>query len=427
MNNNPPDLLLIVDHDRRFRDTQAAGQKIVPLDEAEKIALLASAFTARVQRVAFVSEHDPDGLRAFRTAGYETIQVNGNRNRVLNARIDSWGKLLAEGGQINHLVVVSPDQQFETLLRKTKQSAGTVHLWAPAEQTPGALKKPAYDYRDLGELLPAKSETRIFIDYENIHISLERQGFQPDPKKLIGAIKKMTVDLGNLVSLEAYADWKELELHSHIDLQRQLAELEVNTHYLISRHGKNSADMRIVKDIRDALELTSDRQNLNRIVLVSGDGDFRAVIEAIQEHGKEALVIGLRRNLSAALASSANEVRYLDDALNVFPSEVSSEKTRSLEAEQMKYLATWVRTRLTKALKKLPYVDSHYLATGMAQDWQLQKWGIAQTQSESRACLFSLSACGVIRHIKRPHPKTPWHAIDTWQLPEEQEARLRAD
>jgi uncharacterized LabA/DUF88 family protein len=421
------DLLLIVDHDRRFRDTQAAGQNVIPAEEAEKIALMASAFTARMQRVAFVSEHDPDGLRAYREAGYETIQVNGNRNQVLSARIGGWRKMLAEGGHLKHLVIVSPDEQFETLMRKTKQAEGLVHLWAPAEQTPPELKKSSYDFRDIGEMLPIKAETIIFIDYENIHITLERHGFQPDPKKLITAIKTMAADLGNIVSLEAYADWKELERHSQMDIQRRLAELDVNTHYLVSQHGKNSADMRIVKDIRDALEPISGRHNLKRIMVVSGDRDFRDVICAIQEHGKEAIVMGLQGSLSADLARSANKVRYLDDELKTPVDKIVCSSTPyNANLEQINYLTSWVTARITKALEKLPYVDSHYLATGMAQDAQLQKWGLAQTQRAACDWLFFLASMGRIVHVKMSHPKTPRHNIDIWKLPGERSGFCKA-
>jgi uncharacterized LabA/DUF88 family protein len=415
------DLLLIVDHDRRYRDTQAAGQKIIPADEAEKIALMASAFTARVQRVAFVSTHDPEGLRAYQDAGYETIQVNGNRSQVLGARIGNWGKMLAEGGHLNHLVIVSPDEQFKTLMLKAKQSDGTIHLWAPAEQTPLELQRSFYDFRDIDEMLPTKSETLIFIDYENIHITLERQGLQSDPTKLINAIKKMTADLGNIVGLEAYADWKELERHSLIDIQRQLAELDINTHYLISHHGKNSADMRIVKDIRDALEPASGKRNLKRIVLISGDRDFRDVVSAVQEHGKEAVVIGFRSNMSADLARSASEVRYLDDELSALFEKDAHPTPGNSNHEQVKYMTSWVTKRIAKASQKLPYIDSHYLAAGMAQNFQLQEWGIAQTQSEAYAWLVFLAKEGIITQIKMPHPKTPWRIIDTWRLPSQKE------
>ncbi len=315
MNNTPASLLLIVDHDRRFRDAQEAGQRLSPSDEAEKIALMASAFAANMKRVAFVSEHDPEGLHAFLNAGYETIQVNGNREQVLSARIGNWRQMLTEGNPLNHLVVVSPDRQFEPLILKAKQSDGAVHVWAAGESTPRELKRPFYNFRDLNDMFPNKSEIIVYLDYENLHITLERNGFETDPQKLMSAIKTMAADFGTILSFEAYADWGELERHGRTAIQRQLAELEVNTHYLISRHGKNSADMRIVKDVRDALELLTSRHNLQKIVLVSGDSDFRDLVFTIREHGKGAVVLGLKDSMSASLAKAACEVRYLDNLL----------------------------------------------------------------------------------------------------------------
>lgn len=492
MNNDNKDMLLIVDQDRRFRDMEAAGQNAVPSDDAENIALIANAYAVARRRVAFVSEHDPEGLRAYRNAGYETIPVNGNRSQVLSARINEWAKMLTDPGHFRHLVVVSPDSEFELLMSRAKQAGSAVHVWAPAKLIPQEFKQPFYNFRDIDEILPKKSETIIYIDYENLHITLERLGFQPDPKKLINAITAVAASLGKVISLEAYADWKQLGQRSQADIQRQLEELSVNTHYLISHHGKNSADMRIVNDIRDAIEPLTGRHNLRKIVLVSGDSDFRDLIYSVREHGKDAVVIGLKINMSADLARSASEVHYLDDMLCgpaqqdeglrkpllPWPVQVSftarvkkilldrqceeidietimaelklddglrgmkqaveqgllflgerSEDGVSVQTirlnsghpivSALEYLSHWVPERITSALRKgLPWVDSNFLARGMAMDAKLQEWGLGQNRREADGWLAIVEMMDLIVKKMQAHPNTPGHQVAIWVLPE---------
>jgi uncharacterized LabA/DUF88 family protein len=177
------------------------------------------------------------------------------------------------------------------------------------------MKRPFYNFRDIDEMFPKNSEILFYVDYENLHITLERNGFNTDPAKIVNVIKTSASDFGKIVCIEAYADWGELEKRSQMDIQRKLAELDVNTHYLISRHGKNSADMRIVKDVRDTLERMTSQHHLQRIGLVSGDSDFRDLLYAVREHGKGAVVLGLKDSMSAGLIRVADEVRYLDGSL----------------------------------------------------------------------------------------------------------------
>jgi uncharacterized LabA/DUF88 family protein len=268
------------------------------------------------------------------------------------------------------------------------------------------------------QIRPATSKTMIFIDYENVHILLEQSGYQTDPEKVIHAIKILTADLGHVVAIEAFADWKELERHSQMDIRRRLEHLNIRTYGLVSHHGKNSADMRIVNRIRDVIEPVRGKTTIKKILLVSGDRDFRDVIYAIKAHKREAVVLGFKSNMSHALAHCANEVRFLDDALNTpIYNPVQYNSPYPANVEQIKYLIEWVIARIARALQKMPYVDSNYLAIGMAQDQTLRNWGIAQTKAEAYGWLAFLASEGLIVHVDMPHPKTPQRIINTWLLP----------
>jgi hypothetical protein len=154
------------------------------------------------------------------------------------------------------------------------------------------------------------------MDYENLHITLEKQGRPADPKAIIGAVRSLAADHQLAISnITAYADWGHLNSSCRqCDLQRELALLSVDTRYLVSIQGKNSTDMEIYKDAYRWIESESSRR-VSHIGLATNDKDFRALLETLKENGKKCVVIALRGQISHQLADKADEIFYLDDYL----------------------------------------------------------------------------------------------------------------
>lgn len=156
----------------------------------------------------------------------------------------------------------------------------------------------------------AKVDVRL--DYENLHIGLKRRGLKITPKALISAIRESVADLGNVVTLVAYADWGQLSRGAGLDIQRELDKSNVDTRYQRNLHGKNSADMKIADDVRTLIEKdTSAPDAVDVIVLGTGDRDFRPTIETAKQRGKKVVILALRHSISPVLERLA-EVRFLE-------------------------------------------------------------------------------------------------------------------
>jgi uncharacterized LabA/DUF88 family protein len=82
------------------------------------------------------------------------------------------------------------------------------------------------------------------------------------------------------------------------------------------------------------------------------------------------------------------------------------------------YLASWIPARLDYCLRQMPYVDSNFLATGMARDKTLAQMGVGQTRIEVENWLDAAVSAGIVVAKKQPHPRTPTKLITTWLLPE---------
>ena len=225
--------------------------------------------------------------------------------------------------------------------------------------TAAELSRQEYDFRRLEDVVPG-STIRValgvvYIDYENIHIGLERMGIAPDPAAIVDAIRSEVGDLGKIVEVHAYADWQELARGKQ-DIQRELVKLGVKTHYQISKHGKNTADMDIVNDVRTRIERPAGASDaVDVVVLVTRDRDFATIAKQAQSQGKRVRIVGLRDGFSQDLAQAVGDVRYLDShfARPAVRSDGDGFPRRRADDAQFRFI---MRTVALMQQKKYPWV-----------------------------------------------------------------------
>lgn len=308
------DVVLIADAYLRQATDNSTPDHIDVMAEADALRRCALLFARRPRLLAITATHDAATQHAYAAAGFQVIHLNGNRSQALPALINAEVSILRQAPP-HHLIVVSGDAAFIPLVQQAVQQQTTVLIWWSGD-LPATLTEPACVVRDLErDVLPATRRAprvAIYIDYENIHIGLERQGRQPSPQAILQAVRAESADLGRPGEIHAYADWQALSGGRHGDVQRALVSLGVKTHYQIGRHGKNCADMEITADICAALEVTHPDAGLDTLVLVTGDRDLAPAVRRVQQHGKRLRILTLRRGLAHELQTSADDVRTLD-------------------------------------------------------------------------------------------------------------------
>lgn len=308
------DVVLIADAYLRQATTASAPDRIDVVTEADALRRCALLFARRPRLLAITEAHDRTAQSAYAAAGFEVIHLNGNRAQALPTLVTQEIAALRQAPP-QHLIVVSGDAAFSPLVQQALRRQTTVLVWWSGE-LPTALTDAACIVRDLERdvLAATRRTTRvaIYIDYENIHIGLERQGQRPSPQAILHAVRAESADLGRLSEIHAYADWQALNSGQHEDIQRELVRLGVKTHYQIGRHGKNCADMEITADVCAALELTQPGACVDALVLVTGDRDLLPTVRRVQLRGKRLRVLTLRQCLAHELKQHADEVRLLD-------------------------------------------------------------------------------------------------------------------
>lgn len=131
----------------------------------------------------------------------------------------------------------------------------------------------------------------LFIDGANLYATAKSLGFDIDYKRLLALFQSQ----GRLLRALYYTALAEDQEYSSI---RPLIDwLDYNGYSMVTKPTKEFTDASGRKKIKgnmdieltvDAMELS---EHLDHIILFSGDGDFRSLVQALQQKGKRVSVV----------------------------------------------------------------------------------------------------------------------------------------
>lgn len=475
------DPFVIVDVYNRLAIADIKNYEVDNSKEAEALSSMMRVLGSTPRQIAIVPEEQSDVQLAYTRAGFQLVPMNGNRPEALMAFMTrEVNNLYATKPQ--NMVLVTGDPAFALLATQATRLNTKVQIWYP-DTIPSQLTSPEFSYRKLEDLIHGTiikvAKVVVYLDYENLHIGLEQRGIKPIPRMVIEAVRASVADLGSLLSIEAFADWGELSREGDQNIQRDLAMLGVKTHYQISRHGKNSADMALANELRTRLgRQDGDPDAADLFVLGSRDRDFSTIIREAQKT-KRVVVLGLTGDTSNDLEKIA-DIRYLDERIPRLEESKGKPLANDTEfallmqaalymverkfqwihrsrliqeavgqhdgAKSMKsaldggllkvwrdgdpnkitlnleqpdaYIAHWLVNRIDYCLNRrgMPYVDTNFLATGMQKDRLLQGFGLYQTRAEAQKVLERGARTGCLVKETRKNPKSPSKTVIAWRL-----------
>ncbi|MFQ3682152.1 NYN domain-containing protein, partial [Roseiflexus sp.] len=177
-------------------------------------------------------------------------------------------------------------------------------------------------------------DVAVFIDFENVYVSV-RDKLDVNPNFEI--IMDRVADLGRVVIARAYADWYRYPRVTSALYANGIEPMYVPTYYYdrdLGRTGraiKNSVDMNLCID---AMKTLYTNPNIGKFVLATGDRDFIPLVNAIRQHGKEVIIIGVGGAASGHLAQSADEFIFYEQLLGKKPQPLQSDTPRVRGAER---------------------------------------------------------------------------------------------
>src|SRR5215475_2115862 len=136
----------------------------------------------------------------------------------------------------------------------------------------------------------------LFIDGANLYAAARALGFDIDYKRLL----QLFADKGHLIRAFYYTALIEDQEYSPI---RPLVDwLDYNGYTMVTKPTKEFTDTsgrRKIKgnmDIELAIDVMEMAERIDHVVLFSGDGDFRRLVEAMQRKGVRVTVVSTIRS-----------------------------------------------------------------------------------------------------------------------------------
>jgi uncharacterized LabA/DUF88 family protein len=159
--------------------------------------------------------------------------------------------------------------------------------------------------------MSSTNKIAVFIDGANVYATTKALGFEVDYKQLLLEIQRR----GNLVRAFYYTTIIEDQEYSSI---RPLLDwLDYNGYTVVTKPTKEFLDesgrrrMKGNMHIELAVDAMELADHIDEMVLFSGDGDFRSLVEAVQRRGVRVTVVS---NISSQPPMIADELRRQADA-----------------------------------------------------------------------------------------------------------------
>ncbi len=321
---------LVVDVDDLLQRFQARGLS-VDLQElavglrggAALAAGLATVEKLKAIAVANWTVHSRQTRNIFQNAGYEISVDVLERDKLADMLIFHYFSF--DPDPVDELILVTTSRDLIPLIRRVRTTrSARVRMWGTEDVLQGTEFASEVIFQPLESLLGIQTKNvAVYVDFENIAISLNEQGFMVNLDHLIDRFVKQARAHGQVVKMAAYAPWGQRgALPPLVDSSgREIAEEAPSRLALASIDpvfnlpGKNSADVRIARDV---MSDAGHADAADVYILASGDRDFNDVLNALRARNKTVLVWGVRGSTSRLLEKNPSiTVEYIEDFTNL--------------------------------------------------------------------------------------------------------------
>ncbi len=147
----------------------------------------------------------------------------------------------------------------------------------------------------------------IFVDVPNVVYAAERFGVSVD----FGKLRDMLAVGRELVRAAAYAPISD-DPQARLETQRFVQPFVGHGYRIVTKPLKRYADgsMKANFDVELAIDILTMSDRLDVVSLVSGDGDFRRLVDLVASKGVRVQVVAFGQSMSAELRAVADE--YID-------------------------------------------------------------------------------------------------------------------
>lgn len=344
---------------------------------------------------------DPQAI--FKACGYEVFNVP---DRVNLADILIIHYFSYDPDPVNELILATTSADLLPLIRRIKTTrSARIRMWGAEDVLQGTEFADEIIFQPLETLLGLQSKNvAVYVDFENIAISLNEQGFVVNLDHLISRMVSQAKAHGQVVKMCAYAPWGQRGTLPPLvdDVGREIADdaparmMLANIDPVFNLPGKNSADIRIARDV---ITDTGHPESGDVIILATGDRDFNEVINAVVQRGKQVILWGVRGSTSRQLEKHpAVTIEYIEDFTNLQTHQSLSKAPLSEEETDTFIPSQWSSVvvqydRLTEQLGGEEYITFARLIE------KLQQVGVVISKERGEDLVSQAISLGLLKQV----------------------------
>lgn len=154
----------------------------------------------------------------------------------------------------------------------------------------------------IDKLFHPQERVALFIDGANLYAAAKTLGFDIDYRRLLELFQ------GNCRLIRAYYYTALIENEEYSPIRPLVDWLDYNGYTMVTKPTKEFVDAmgrRKIKgnmDVELAIDMLEMAEHIDHVVLFSGDGDFRRLVEAVQRKGLRASVVSTIRTQPPMIA-----------------------------------------------------------------------------------------------------------------------------
>lgn len=287
------------------------------LPSADKLRAIAVGNWAKIQ-----DESSSDIRTKFKTSGYEVFDMP-HRDALADALIIHYFSY--DPDPVDELILATTSKDLLPVIRRVKTTRNSrIRMWGSENVLEGTEFADDVLFQAFESLLGIQSKNvAVYVDFENIAISLNEQGFVVNLDHLIDRFVTQAKAYGQVVKMSAYAPWGQRgTLPPLVDSNgREIADEApsrlalANIDPVFNLPGKNSADIRIARDV---MTDSGHADHADVYIIASGDRDFNDVMNMLAQHNRQVIVWGVRGSTSRQLENNPGiTVEFIEDFTNL--------------------------------------------------------------------------------------------------------------